>query len=346
MRTKHVRFTACLISIVPLLLLPAEPVKAQGSQARLRVAQENFRKSPNGKPLATVFEGAELEVVGVQRNWVEVELSGWIWGPAVRKTDREGYDLAVRTPGGANLRLTPNGKILGRLLEGFLLRRMGSSGNWLQVHRRGWVWAPSLDLTTLASAPAAVASQPQASGGDVETDDGDETSRLLTAPGHLPVHATPDGDTLAVVRPGARAQILGRAGDWIRIRMDGWVYGPAALDSLVDVADTGDLTPALLRADPGRYKGALIRWRVQFVSLRQAEPARSDFEEGEPFILARGPQGDIGFVYLAVPEGLIEIAERLQPLDYVTVLGRVRTGRSTLLGSPVIDLTDIEVENR
>ncbi len=343
MRARYVRFAACLISIVPLLLLPTEPVRAQGSQARLRVAEENFRKSPNGKPLATVFGGSALQVVSLQGNWVEVELSGWIWGPAVAKTDRQGYDLAVRTSGGANLRLTPNGKILGRLLEGFLLRRLGSSAKWVQVSRQGWVWAASLDLTSLASSPAATAGQAPASGA-VETDDGDEATHLLTAPGHLPVHATPDGDTLAVIRPGARTEILGRAGDWIRIRLDGWVYGPAALDSLVNLADTGDLTPALLRADPGRYKGALIRWHVQFVSLRQAEPARSDFEEGEPFILARGPQGDVGFVYLAVPDGLLEVVERLEPLEFVTVVGRVRTGRSTLLGSPVIDLTDVEVD--
>ncbi len=83
---------------------------------------------------------------------------------------------------------------------------------------------------------------------------------------------------------------------------------------------------------------------MQFISLRRAEPARSDFEEGEPFLLARGPSGEPGFVYLAVPDELLSVAEKLQPLEYVTVVGRVRTGRSALLGSPVIDLTDIEVE--
>jgi hypothetical protein len=31
-------------------------------------------------------------------------------------------------------------------------------------------------------------------------------------------------------------------------------------------------------------------------------------------------------------------------LAYVTIVGRVRTGRSAQVGSPVIDLTDIEVE--
>ncbi len=45
-----------------------------------------------------------------------------------------------------------------------------------------------------------------------------------------------------------------------------------------------------------------------------------------------------------MPDELLAAAERLRPLEYVTVVGRVRTGRSSLLGSPVIDLTDVEVE--
>jgi hypothetical protein len=127
--------------------------------------------------------------------------------------------------------------------------------------------------------------------------------------------------------------------------VDGWIYGPAALDSALNLADSGTLMPAQLRSDPSHYKGALIRWRVQFISLRRAERARTDFEEGEPFIHARGPAGDPGFVYLAVPQALLSVAERLQPLEYVTVVGRVRTGRSALLGSPIIDITDIEVQS-
>ena len=78
------------------------------------------------------------------------------------------------------------------------------------------------------------------------------------------------------------------------------------------------------------------------ILLRRAERARSDFQEGEPFIHARGAAGDAGFVYLAVPQELLAVAEGLQPLQYVTVVGRVRIGRSQLLGSPVVDLTDIE----
>ncbi len=321
--------------LLMLFTLPAEAGLAQAT-ARVRVAEENFRRDPNGTQLATVMQGAELPVIGQQGGWAQVELVGWIWAPSVAATNRDGFDLSVRAAGGENLRARPNGAILARLLEGCLLERISSSGNWVEVRRRGWLWRASLEIS---GTPAAAAGQTPDAGAA-----GEGPPSLITASSPIVLHATPDGDTIAHFQPGAQAQVLGRTGDWIRIRLDGWVYGPAALDSALDLADTGELTPAQLRADPARYRGALVRWRVQFISLRRAERARSDFAEGEPFIHARGAAGDAGFVYLAVPEELLPIAESLQPLEYVTVVGRVRKGRSQLLGSPVIDLTDIEKE--
>jgi hypothetical protein len=302
----------------------------------VRAAEENFRRDPNDSQLATVFRGTQLSVIMEQGSWVQVELQGWIWGPSVSQTDRNGFDLRVQAAGGENLRAEPQGQIQARLLVGCLLERVGQNGNWFQVRRRGWLWKPSLEITPTSAAAAAAAQS------EDETAAGSESS-LITAPNALVIHANPDGDTVATVEPGAQAQILGRTGDWVRVRVDGWVYGPAVLDSSINFADTGDLTPAQLRADPGRYKGALVRWRLQIISLQYAERARADFAEGEPFLLARGAAGDAGFVYLAVPEALLDIAKGLEPLELVTVVGRVRTGRSFQVGSPVIDLTDIEV---
>ncbi len=332
MRAGVTRLVRCCTVLLLLYALQPASLLAQAT-ARVRAAEENFRRDPNGTTLATVFQGAELTLVSEQGGWVQVELAGWIWGPSVTATSRDGFDLSVAATGGENLRARPNGTILARLLEGCLLDQVSSSGSWIQVRRRGWLWRASLDA---AVAPAAgPAAGPEATPSDPP---------LITAAAPLTIHATPDGDTIARFEAGAQAQVLGRTGDWIRIRLDGWIYEPAALDSALNLADTGDLTPAQLRADPGRYRGALIRWRVQFISLRRAERARSDFEEGEPFIHARGAAGDAGFVYLAVPDELLPIAESLEPLEYVTVVGRVRTGRSQLLGSPVVDLTDIEQE--
>jgi hypothetical protein len=333
------RTVRCLfVLLLPALTLPADT--AAQSTARVRVAEENFRREPNGSELATVLRGAELPVIMEQGDWVQVELQGWIWAPSVSQTDRDGFDLRVGAAGGENLRVRPQGQIVARLLEGCLLERVASDGNWHRVRRRGWLWKPSLEISE--ATPAGESGEAQAA---TQSEPGAEPlsePALLTAPAPLVVYASPDGDTIATFEPGAQAQVLGRTGDWIRIRMDGWIYGPAALDSALNLAESGELTPAQLRADPVRYKGALVRWRVQVISLQYAERARSDFAEGEPFLLARGAAGDAGFVYLAVPEVLLEQAKRLEPLEQVTIVGRVRTGRSSQVGSPVIDLTDIE----
>ena len=328
---------------VVALLVPTQPalLNAQAT-ARVRVAEENFRREPNGTELATVLEGAELAVVSERGGWVQVELGGWIWAPSVAATSRDGFDLRVSTSGGENLRVRPQGRVVARLLEGSLLERVGASGNWVQVRRRGWLWRASLEIS--GSPPASAGATAGSGSAGAGAAGATATLPLVTAAAPLIVYATPGGDTIATFQPGTQAQVLGRTGDWIRIRIDGWVYGPEALDSALRLADTGDLTPAQLRTNPARYKGALVRWRVQFVSLQRAEPARRDFEVGEPFLLARGPAGDAGFVYLAVPEELLPLAESLEPLDYVTVVGRVRTGRSSQMGGPVIDLTDIERE--
>lgn len=340
MRAGVTTFVSCLVLAVSLVLALPQAATAQ-EIARVTVSEENFRREPSGTQLATVLRGTEFPIVAEQGPWVEVELEGWIWAPSITSTDQGGFDLRVSMDGGENLRAVPQGRVQARLLEGCLLHQVDSEGNWRRVRRRGWLWKASLEIVGAPAAAAETSEEPP----DVGTSEENSASTLITAPTPLVVYATPDGDTIALFQPGAQAQVLGRSGDWVRVRVDGWIYGPAALDSALNLADSGTLMPAQLRSDPAQYKGALVRWRVQFISLRRAERARSDFEEGEPFIHARGPAGDPGFVYLAVPQALLPVAERLQPLEYVTVVGRVRTGRSALLGSPIIDLTDIEVES-
>ncbi|HSG82807.1 MAG TPA: hypothetical protein VLC48_11175, partial [Gemmatimonadota bacterium] len=330
MRAGISRSSACLIAVLIALTSWPATVAAQVT-GRVLAAEENFRREPNGTQLATVLQGAQLTVVGEQGGWVEVELSGWIWAPSVATTNRDGFNLRVSASGGENLRSRPQGTVLARLLEGCLLNRVSANGNWVQVTRNGWLWRASLELSGERD-PAASTGEQAGAG----TSPAADSPSLVTADAPLPVYGTPAGDTIATFQPGAQAQVLGRTGDWIRVRIDGWVYGPEALDSAaLRLADTGDLSPAQLRADPARYRGALVRWRVQVISLQRAERTRSDFTEGEPFILARGPAGDAGFVYLAVPDHLLSVAEALTQLDYVTIVGRVRTGRSSQVGSPV-----------
>jgi len=337
MRAGSTVSNACCAALLLAAVWPSA-LEAQ-TTARVLVAEENFRREPNGTQLATVLQGAELLIVGEQGGWVEVELSGWIWAPSVSAANQSSFDLRVGASGGENLRFQPQGTVVARLLQGCLLNRVSSDGNWVRVTRRGWLWRASLEVGGATAAPETASEDPA-----TETLPADGARPLVVAATPLTVYATPGGDTIATFQPGAQAQVLGRTGDWIRIRVDGWVYGPEAFDSALRLADTGDLTPAQLRTDPARYRGSLVRWRVQIISLQRAERARRDFEEGEPFILARGPTGDAGFVYLAVPDELLPVVESLPQLAYITIVGRVRTGRSSQMGGPVIDLTDIEPE--
>ena len=95
-------------------------------------------------------------------------------------------------------------------------------------------------------------------------------------------------------------------------------------------------------ANPTAYDGRIVTWTLQFVSLEAAEAIRTDFYEGEPFLLTRPTDGrNTRFVYVAVPPESLGQAGGLTPLEEITVVGRLRTGSSSLTGSPVLDLVEL-----
>ncbi|MFQ5688836.1 MAG: hypothetical protein ACE5HQ_01005 [Gemmatimonadota bacterium] len=329
-----------------LILCLSLPTPGLAQTVRVSVPQEAFRQTPNGKLLATVMRGATLSVLGRQGRWVHVSLEGWVWAPSVAATDRDGFDLVVSAVGGENLRATPNGTIWARLLQGFLLRRVSRRKRWIQVRRTGWIWAPSLRE---APAPAPPAQPPPSRAGPGEAgpaaaarDSGAARpplagNRVLVGSSPTALRISPRGDTVAQVRPGTQVERVGRRGGWVRVRLEGWV--PASELTEIDSTSVAEnLDVEALRANPDRFRGRDVLWTVQFISLERAESVRTDFYEGEPFILARAPDPSQGFVYLAVPPALLPEVEALEPLESIRVLARVRTGRSALMGVPILDL--------
>ena len=347
---------AILAAAVVALAAPAAPGGDLAAQTvEVAVEQENLRQEPMGKRLATVNRGTRLRVVGRDGRWRQVVLEGWIWTPSVASTDRGGHDLVVSADGGENLRSEPSARatVRARLLEGFLLTRLEESGDWTRVRRTAWMWAPSLRAVDGGGAaepeegPAADRDRDEGGGAEgraaTPSDGGGEAGddHRVVEGGPARIHVSPDGDTIAVAGPGTDLAVLGRQGEWIRVRLDGWVRASDLVPP--DSASAArELTPEQLRAHPDRYRGRRVRWTVQFVSLERAEAARTDFYEGEPFLLARPAVGEgTGFVYLAVPPEMLPRAERLRPLQEIHVLGRVRTGRSALMGAPVLDLLEL-----
>ena len=84
-----------------------------------------------------------------------------------------------------------------------------------------------------------------------------------------------------------------------------------------------------------------MRWTIQFIALQTADELRPDFQPGERYILARGPAPEYAFVYVAVPpEKLVEVG-RIEALASITIIARVRSGRSAYLANPILELVDI-----
>lgn len=300
-------------------------------------AAENLRAEPAGTILGRLEGGVTLPVVSRRDRWVQVEVVGWIWTRSLQATNRGGFQVAVAPEGGENLRAEPQGRILGRLSRGTLLERLDTSPGWTRVRRVAWLWAASVEIRIEGGAGGS----PAASGASGPPGPA-PAGWWFPGPGGAVLLSAPDGDTLARAVPGAGLQVLAREGNWIRVRMEGWAWAPAA-----DPADSARpaipaaLTVAQVRQDPGAYRGRVVSWDLRFVSLERAEKVRTDFYEGEPFLLTRTPPPENAFVYVAVPPDRLNEVKGLIPLERIRVTGRIRTGSAVLTGNPILDLMEV-----
>lgn len=317
---------------------------ARGQTIRVTAPSENLRAEPRGEVVATLPAGTLLEDASREGGWYRGTLRGWVWGASVQSAGRPGR-LTVVPDSGENLRASPNGAVVARLNRGTVVTELERRDRWVRVERTAWIWAASVGSAAAPvgqpvaqpSPPPATqpTAAPQRAGSVRQASAGSAGAALLQAP---------DGDTIARVRPMTPIEILATDGNWARVRVDGWVWLPG----LASPSDTGavlrDLSAAIITANPENFRGRTVEWRLQFISLERAERIRTDFYEGEPFILARGPGNENSFVYVAVPPDRVAAVERLGPLERIVVLGRVRTGRSRVMGAPVLDLIELRRE--
>ena len=288
---------------------------------------ENFRAQPNGTLLGQLRPGVALAVLDLADDWLQFDLVGWVWTRSLRVVSRVDSDLVVSASGGENIRATPSGDVIGRLEEGTLLQEVERVPGWVRVSRRAWIWGQSVELEDLASGDA-----PR--GAEVNLAE-QWTSSVET---EATILSTPDGDTLATAVPGANLRILAREGNWARVRLDGWMWFPEGTAVEGDTAVLTDVSTEDVAASPLEYRGRVLQWDLQFISLERAEKIRTDFYEGEPFLLTRIGRGEGVFVYVAIPPERLQEAEGLSPLERIRVIGRVRTGSATLTGSPILEL--------
>ncbi|MEQ1855989.1 MAG: hypothetical protein ABL963_05925 [Longimicrobiales bacterium] len=301
--------------------------------------EDNFRREPNGVVLGRLSAGASFQVISRQENWLQVDVEGWVWLESLQASTTE-LDLVVTAAEGENLRSAPSGPIVGRVAEGALLEEVSRQPGWARVKRRGWIWAASVAMagasTTTATATATAPPRPTPAARQ-------PTGYASVGAAGAAILASPDGDTLAMAVPNRDLQIVSREGNWVRVRMDGWVWLPAG-DAAAGALDTtpSTLVPQDLAGDALAHAGRVVSWALQFISLERAEAIRTDFRQGEPFMLTRygGPEGP--FVYVAVPAERLADVQGLVPLERISVTARVRTGAASLTGTPIVDLLSFE----
>jgi hypothetical protein len=309
----------------------------------------------SSRPVGALPAGSTVAVTGRRDGAAsEIVLEGWIdakmLGPAVdtfaRRASADGVRL--RALGDAKSR------ILAQLRKGTGVTVVQAGKGFSFVRRGGWVATKSLGAVSAQHRAAAgappgevravpgaaatrqsVAAPVPAGEGAVSVPDG----ALIPGLKGAELRTSPDGRSLAQLRPGALLVPLARERGWVRVRVEGWV--PDKDVAPADTAMRGGLSAADLRADPQGTRGSVVRWEVQVLGLQTADPLRKDLQDGEPYLLARGPGTEDALLYLAVPPSLLAEARQLAPLTVLLVTARVRIGRSDPTGVPVLDLQTI-----
>jgi len=77
------------------------------------------------------------------------------------------------------------------------------------------------------------------------------------------------------------------------------------------------------------------------LATQKADVLRRDLAPDETYLLARGPAEENALLYLVVPPSLMAATKSIPELSQAMITARVRTGRSELVGVPILDLVTI-----
>ncbi len=336
-----------------LFLLLGCVVAATGSlsaQANRRTltAEVDFTKESGGTTtLARVHQGATVTIGKVQAARTEVTIEGWVAANAVRPDARDGLDLAVSVLAGTPLRTgAGSGGTVATLKAGALLKRMATQGEWIRVQRTGWVLSsrlatppstPERPRATPAAPDSARRSTPPADTTASSTTPPPATSptpgsRDATLVAGATFSAQPGGSRVGIFNAPLPAAVVERQGGWSRVQVEVWVRD----DALGEVSNSG-VSAAELRANPEKYIGQTVEWTLQVLAVQRADELRPELPPGQPYVLARGPLPESGFVYLVIPPSEVDRFRALEPLARIRVQATVRAGRSRYLPTPVLD---------
>ena len=328
---------------LPVALLIAAPL---ASQARYRVTADNewFYQAADGRRLAQIARGAEVQGGAIQGDWITVTLDGWIFATSVGPSPKPEFDLAVTPDGGENLRAAPGGALVGHLAKGFGLKQLATQTRWVHVQRQGWMKRASLLPLAAVSTTTAASTDSDSTKARPSTPPGDSSSvdpSKAQPNRRTTLYRAPDGPPAGAIAPETPLRVLSRSGEWARVQFEGWVK-TSDLQTNTPGVLVG-VSAAELRTDPARFQGQVLKWSLQFIAVEIADDLRPDVPDGATYLLARGPSPEHGFVYVVVPDAKKALVASLAPLANIDITARVRVGRSRYLGNPVVDLISLEV---
>jgi hypothetical protein len=322
------------------LLLTLATASSLIAQATVTAPAE-LRAAPRGAAIATVRAGTQVRVRERRGPLSRITLEGFIHRDLIGGR-RDSFALSVRAPSGARLRASPatDSRPLANLRDGMGLTQVSRAGDWVRVRRVAWI-----SSSRLRSEPAP---ETREQAGSLETTQEASPPRApdppignaLTPTRRASIRLAPEGDSIGGVHPGAVLVPLARERDWVRVRLEGWVR-ENELQSVDSTVQTR-LSAADLRADPEGTRGVVVRWNVQVLSpIQRADPLRRELAENEPYVIARGPDSESALLYLAIPPSMVDAVASIAPLTGVVITARVRTGRSSPVGVPILDLVSI-----
>jgi len=290
-----------------------------------RAAVVRVRGAATARSVASLDAGTTVAVASANApaGWAKVSRDGWVLKSSLDKPSTE----TARSSASAKATAAPT--------KSSTTARKASGGEVAASARppQGPSAAPARG-TPAASAPVRVGTTSTAPVGATPV-----TDSTLTPTGNIALRAAPDGKAVATVAQGATLTPLARDRGWVRVRLEGWV--PERDLAPVDTSIRTGVSAADLRADPGGTRGKLVRWSVQILARQKADVLRKDLAPDETYLLARGPYEENALLYLVVPPSLLVMTKSIPELSQAMITARVRTGRSDLVGVPILDLLTI-----
>jgi hypothetical protein len=302
---------------------------AQRSTASTRIGKRSAvvrsRAASSARSVASFDAGTTVSTTSanVAPGWIKVTREGWVLKAAL---DRGGPEVAKAADKKA---------VAARKAE--TSARKSSTGEVASL--------PPTKAKPAVTKPAAVArpttpsAPPKATPTPLPAASSPLEDSTLVPTANVALRAAPDAKPLATVAQGTSLVPLARDRGWVRVRLEGWV--PERDVAPADTAVRMGVSAADLRADPQGTRGKVVRWSVQILARQKADPLRKDLAPDETYLLARGPYEENALLYLVVPPALMVMAKSTPELSQVMITARVRTGRSELVGVPILDLLTI-----